>query len=114
MKVSHKWLCDFVELPSDRWTVERVSRVLTDLGLEVEDVVDASAVLGNIVVGKVLEKQPHPKADKLSVCTVDVGAETKTIVCGAANVAAGQTVPVALVGAVVPSAGFAIEERPRR
>jgi phenylalanyl-tRNA synthetase beta chain len=114
MKVSHKWLCDFVELPSDRWTVERVSRVLTDLGLEVEDVVDASAVLGNIVVGKVLEKQPHPKADKLSVCTVDVGAETKTIVCGAANVAAGQTVPVALVGAVVPSAGFAIEERPLR
>ncbi|MBM4178388.1 MAG: phenylalanine--tRNA ligase subunit beta [Ignavibacteria bacterium] len=114
MKVSHKWLCDFVELPSDRWTVERVSRVLTDLGLEVEDVVDASAVLANIVVGKVLEKQPHPKADKLSVCTVDVGAETKTIVCGAANVAAGQTVPVALVGAVVPSAGFAIEERPLR
>lgn len=114
MKISHKWLCDFVELPSDRWTVDRVSRVLTDLGLEVEDVVDASATLANIVVGKVLEKQSHPKADKLSVCTVDIGSETKTIVCGAANVAAGQTVPVALVGAIVPSAGFAIEERPLR
>ncbi len=114
MKISHKWLCDFVVLPSDRWTVDRVSRVLTDLGLEVEDVADASATLANIVVGKVLEKQSHPKADKLSVCKVDIGSETKTIVCGAANVAAGQTVPVALVGAIVPAAGFAIEERPLR
>ena len=114
MKVSHKWLCEFVDLPADRWTPERVSRVLTDLGLEVEDVVDTSSALKSFVVGKVVSKEAHPKADKLSVCTVDVGAGTRTIVCGAANVAAGQTVPVALVGAVVPSAGFAIEERPLR
>jgi phenylalanyl-tRNA synthetase beta chain len=114
MKVSHKWLCEFADLPADRWTPERVSRVLTDLGLEVEDVVDTSSALRNFVVGKVVSKEAHPKADKLSVCTVDVGAGTRTIVCGAANVAAGQTVPVALVGAFVPSAGFAIEERPLR
>jgi phenylalanyl-tRNA synthetase beta chain len=114
MKVSHKWLCEFVDLPADRWTPERVSRVLTDLGLEVEDVVDTSSALKNFVVGKVVSKEAHPKADKLSVCTLDVGAGTRTIVCGAANVAAGQTVPVALIGAVVPSAGFAIEERPLR
>jgi phenylalanyl-tRNA synthetase beta chain len=114
MKVSHKWLCEFVDLPADRWTPERVSRVLTDLGLEVEDVVDTSSALKSFVVGKVVSKEAHPKADKLSVCTVDVGAGTRTIVCGAANVASGQTVPVALIGAVVPSAGFAIEERPLR
>ncbi|MBU3698491.1 MAG: phenylalanine--tRNA ligase subunit beta [Candidatus Kapabacteria bacterium] len=115
MKISHRWLQEFVALPASEWGSERVSKVLTDLGLEVEDVLDMSAVLDGFVVGHVVDRQPHPKADKLSVCTVDVGQGTpKTIVCGAANVAAGQTVPVALVGAVVPSAGFAIEERPLR
>jgi len=115
MKISHRWLQDFVALPASEWTPQKVQKVLTDLGLEVEDIVDMSSVLQGFVVGRVLDKQPHPKADKLSVCTVDVGqAEPKTIVCGAPNVAAGQTVPVAMVGAVVPSAGFAIEERPLR
>lgn len=115
MKISHRWLQEFVALPASEWTPQRVQKVLTDLGLEVEDIVDMSSVLQGFVVGRVLDKQAHPKADKLSVCTVDVGqAEPKTIVCGAPNVAAGQTVPVALVGAVVPSAGFAIEERPLR
>jgi phenylalanyl-tRNA synthetase beta chain len=115
MKISHRWLQEFVALPASEWTPQRVQKVLTDLGLEVEDIVDMSSVLQGFVVGCVLEKQPHPKADKLSVCMVDVGlSEPKTIVCGASNVAAGQTVPVALVGAVVPSAGFAIEERPLR
>lgn len=115
MKISHRWLQEFVDLPAPVWTPQRVQKVLTDLGLEVEDIHDMSSVLQGFVVGRVLDKQAHPKADKLSVCTVDVGqAEPKTIVCGAPNVAAGQTVPVALVGAVVPSAGFAIEERPLR
>lgn len=115
MKISHRWLQEFVSLPASEWTPQRVQKVLTDLGLEVEDIVDMSSVLQGFVVGRVLDKQPHPKADKLSVCSVDVGQnEPKTIVCGAKNVAAGQTVPVALVGAVVPSAGFAIEERPLR
>lgn len=115
MKISHRWLQEFVALPAAEWNPERVATVLTDLGLEVEDVVDMSKVLRGFVVGHVLDKQPHPKADKLSVCTVDIGQEApKTIVCGAKNVAAGQRVPVAAVGAVVPSAGFAIEERPLR
>ena len=115
MKISHRWLQEFVALPASEWTPQRVQKVLTDLGLEVEDIVDMSSVLQGFVVGRVLDRQAHPKADKLSVCTVDVGlSEPKTIVCGASNVAAGQTVPVALVGAIVPSAGFAIEERPLR
>ena len=54
------------------------------------------------VVGKVLSVEKHPDADKLSVCEVDAGDGTRTIVCGAPNVAAGQTVPVALPGAVMP------------
>lgn len=55
------------------------------------------------VIGHVLEKNKHPNADKLSVCTVDVGSETLQIVCGAQNVEAGQKVVVAKVGAVMPS-----------
>ncbi len=54
------------------------------------------------VVGKVLSVEPHPDADRLSVCEVDAGGGKRTIVCGAPNVAAGQTVPVALPGAVMP------------
>ncbi|MER2090936.1 MAG: YtpR family tRNA-binding protein [Sporosarcina sp.] len=55
------------------------------------------------VVGHVLNKEKHPNADKLSICTVDVGSETVQIVCGAPNVDAGQKIVVAKVGAVMPS-----------
>src|SRR4051794_41433367 len=59
----------------------------------------------NFVVGRVLEAEQHPDADRLSVCKVDDGSggEPRTIVCGAPNVAAGQTVAVALPGAVMPN-----------
>ena len=60
------------------------------------------AALEHFVVGKVLTAEQHPDADRLTVCTVDVGAETRQIVCGAPNVAAGQTVAVAGPGAVMP------------
>jgi len=115
MKVSQRWLQEFVDLDPAEWGPARVSDVLTGLGLEVEDVEDMSATLSGFVVGKVLTKEKHPKADKLSVCTVDVGDGTpRTIVCGASNVEAGQTVAVALVGAVVPTAQFTIVARPLR
>ena len=55
------------------------------------------------VIGHVLKKESHPNADKLSVCTVDVGSDTLQIVCGASNIAEGQKVVVAKVGAVMPS-----------
>jgi len=109
MKLSHRWLQEFVDLDPATWTPERVSTVLTDLGLEVEHIENMAETLRGFVVGRVLTKEAHPKADKLSVCTVDVGdASPRTIVCGAPNVAAGQTVPVALVGARVPTADLVI------
>jgi phenylalanyl-tRNA synthetase beta chain len=115
MKLSHRWLQEFVDLDPATWTPERVSTVLTDLGLEVEHIENMAETLRGFVVGRVLTKEAHPKADKLSVCTVDVGdGSPRTIVCGAPNVAAGQTVPVALVGARVPTADFVIESRPLR
>jgi phenylalanyl-tRNA synthetase beta chain len=73
-------------------------------GTEVERVAEVGPPLGDgFVIGRVLECQRHPNADRLSVCSVDTGdGEARTIVCGAPNVAAGQTVPVALPGATMP------------
>jgi phenylalanyl-tRNA synthetase beta chain len=102
MKVSVKWLRELVDLPMD---VEELARALTMGGLEVEEIAPVAAPFSGIVVAKVMSVAPHPNADKLRVTEVDAGTgETLTIVCGAPNVAAGQRVPCALVGAKLPSA----------
>ncbi|AGW13203.1 phenylalanine--tRNA ligase subunit beta [Megalodesulfovibrio gigas] len=106
MRVSCSWLREFV---SFEITPAQLGDRLTMQGLEVEDLFNPFAALEHVVVGRVLTREPHPQAEKLSVCTVDVGqAATLTIVCGAPNVAAGQVVPVALPGAVLPN-GMAIK-----
>ncbi len=102
MKLSLTWLKTFApDLSSDRHTI--ASR-LTSLGIEVEGTEQLGGTFTNVVIGKVRDCQKHPNADKLSLCKVDVGkanpsGELLSIVCGAPNVAAGQTVAVALVGA---------------
>jgi len=99
MKISYNWLKDFVNtsLP-----VNTVETILTDLGLEVEGVESFESIKGSlegIVVGKVMECEKHPNADRLKVTNVDIGKkEIVQIVCGAPNVAKGQWVPVAKVG----------------
>ncbi len=112
MKISHAWLEDFVGLDPTKWAPERVAEVLTDLGLEVEHIHNPETAYARFVVGYVQACEPHPKADKLSVCTVEVGEDQpRTIVCGASNVRAGQYVVVALDGAVIPGAGITIGKR---
>jgi phenylalanyl-tRNA synthetase beta chain len=112
MLISQNWLKEFVDFTA---TPEELERVLTMLGLEVDKIDRPGEKLKNFVVGAVLTKEKHPNADKLSVCTVDVGGGVvNTIVCGAANVAAGQKVPIALDGAVMPNGGFTIEKRKLR
>lgn len=99
MKISKNWLQDFIktDLRSDK-----IGEYLTDIGLEVEGIEKFESIKGSlqgIVVGKVLTCEQHPNADKLKKTTVDVGAgKILNIVCGAPNVAAGQVVPVAVVG----------------
>ena len=99
MKISNNWLKDFIK--TDIKT-ERIGEFLTDIGLEVEGIEKFESVKGSlegIVVGKVLTCEKHPNADKLKKTTVDVGnLKILNIVCGAPNVAEGQTVPVAVVG----------------
>jgi len=115
MTISLQWLQEYLELNWSAWPIERLCNALTDVGLEVEHIDDKAAALQHFVVGYVRDRQPHPKADKLSVCTVDVGEpDLRTIVCGAHNVAAGQFVPVAIDGAVVPNGCFVIGRRTLR
>ena len=104
MKAPLSWLREYV--PIDMGVDEIASR-LALTGTEVERVAEVGVPGGEnlryFVVGKVLECRRHPDADKLSVCVVDVGdASPRTIVCGAPNVAAGQTVAVVLPGGVMP------------
>lgn len=99
MRVLQSWLKDYLKfnIPAEE-LVER----LTMLGLEFESVERLGKQLDGFVVGHVVECTRHPNADRLTVCRVDVGAEVLQIVCGAPNVAAGQKVPVGVVGATVP------------
>ena len=106
MRFSEAWLREWVNPPIDTQTL---SAQLTMAGLEVDAVEPAAPPFSGVVVGLVLAADPHPNAEKLRVCRVDVGqGEPLQIVCGAANVAAGMRVPAALVGAVLPG-GFKIK-----
>lgn len=87
-----------VELTEE--VLAQIQQALDKNNVDVKLDVDLSP---KFVIGHVLEKDRHPNADRLSVCTVDVGTETLQIVCGASNVDAGQKVVVAKVGAVMPS-----------
>lgn len=100
MIISKHWLNEWVDLSGV--SGETLLKTLNSIGLEVDSYKEIR-VPKNIVVGYVKSRDKHPDADKLSVCQVDVGSETLQIVCGAKNVEAGQFVPVALVGAVMPN-----------
>jgi phenylalanyl-tRNA synthetase beta chain len=99
MRISYNWLKQFIKIDLKS---EETSAILTDLGLEVEAVEKYQSVPGGlegVVVGHVLSCEKHPDADRLKVTQVDLGTGTPVqIVCGAANVAAGQKVPVATIG----------------
>ncbi|HET6263840.1 MAG TPA: phenylalanine--tRNA ligase subunit beta [Usitatibacter sp.] len=100
MRVSVAWLRELVDV---RLTVPELARTFTMAGLEVEEIAPVAGDFSGIVVGHVKSVSPHPNADKLRVTEVDAGTgELLSIVCGAPNVAVGQKVPCALVGAKLP------------
>lgn len=98
MKLTLRWLSDFVDLPGD---AELVADALDNLGFEVEEMRKLEPSFRGVIVGRVLDVGPHPDADKIRVCQVDVGTEVLEIVCGAWNFEAGAIVPVAVPGAVL-------------
>ena len=102
MQFPESWLREFCDPPIG--TAELAEK-LTMAGLEVENLRAVAPPFHGVVVAKVLSVAPHPNADRLRVCEVDVGAaETLSIVCGAPNVRAGMKAPCALVGAELPPA----------
>ncbi|RZM12036.1 MAG: phenylalanine--tRNA ligase subunit beta, partial [Pedobacter sp.] len=102
MKISYNWLKQFLQISQ---TPQELSLILTNIGLEVESLDRVQPVVGGLeglVIGEVLTCVQHPNADRLRVTTVNAGgSEVLQIVCGAPNVAAGQKVVVAPVGAMV-------------
>ena len=108
MYISLNWLKDFVKIPT-KIKPEEIAAGLTSHTVEVEGLVKQEEQYKQVVVGQVLEVNKHPNADRLRVTLVDVKKKKLTIVCGAPNVAVGQFVPVALVGANLPN-GLEIKE----
>lgn len=107
MLVSKEWLDDYVKVDVP---VETLAEKITRSGIEIEEIIDFTKDIKNLVVGYVESIEKHPDADKLNVCQVNVGDEVKQIVCGAPNVAAGQTVIVCLPGGRLPG-GIKIKKR---
>jgi phenylalanyl-tRNA synthetase beta chain len=108
LKVSLKWLKDYVDLSGI--AADDIVEKLTTTGLEVDDVIDYSKLFENYVVGHVVEKVKHPNADKLSLCRVDNGEQVLDVVCGAPNVDSDQKVVLAKSGAVLPDTDFTIKK----
>jgi phenylalanyl-tRNA synthetase beta chain len=117
LKVPVSWLREYVETTA---TPHELARRLSLSSLEVDRVIDAGVPdaagnRGRFVVGRVVSAEPHPNADRLQLCQVDVGnREPQQIVCGAWNFGAGATVAVGLPGALLPGFPGPLEERPLR
>ncbi|MCX6112759.1 MAG: phenylalanine--tRNA ligase subunit beta [Proteobacteria bacterium] len=101
MRISLNWLGTFLDI--DKSKASFIADALTNRGIEVEAIEFQSKGLEKVVVGKIITKDKHPNADKLSVLSVDVGKETLQIVCGASNMKSGDKVAVSLVGAELPN-----------
>jgi phenylalanyl-tRNA synthetase beta chain len=103
MKISLKWLSDYVDVAEFFAKPQDLASLLTGAGLEVEGIEDLASRYRHVVVGHILEKGQHPSADRLSLCQVATGeGVVQQIVCGAQNHKAGDNVVVALPGAILP------------
>jgi len=110
MKISLRWLNDFIQLDDYFDRASELAKILTSAGLEVEAVENPGEALKNVVVAHVVKLDRHPNADRLTVCQVDIGGGTVTqIVCGAKNHKQGDKVVASLPGAVLPG-NFAIKK----
>ena len=106
MKFTLSWLKEHLDTNA---SVEEIAETLTDLGLEVEEVVDPAAKLKSFTIGKVLKAEQHPDADRLRVCEVETDGGIKQIICGAPNAREGITVVVAKPGTYVPGIDTTIQ-----
>ena len=111
MKLPLSWLKDFVNI--DDIQPKELADKLLNIGFEVEEIIYTGENIENVVVGKILDIKKHFSADKLQICTVDVGKEITTIVTGATNVAVGDKVPVALNDSYLPTGAHIVSSELR-
>ena len=95
MIITRSWLEEFIDI--SKIPTDDICKTLNAIGFEV-DSLERISIAPKVVIGKVLEKEKHPDADKLNICQIDLGTHQVQIVCGAKNVEVGQFVPVATVG----------------
>ncbi|MDP2865153.1 MAG: phenylalanine--tRNA ligase subunit beta, partial [Elusimicrobiota bacterium] len=98
MKIIYSWLSDFIENPPP---AEELAAKLNRIGLKVEELKKTGASFSGVCVGQILKIDRHPNADKLALVDVHDGAGTLRVVCGAKNIAVGQKIPFAKVGAML-------------
>ncbi|CAD5921241.1 Phenylalanine--tRNA ligase beta subunit [Planktothrix tepida] len=108
MRISLNWLRELVDI---QMTPQELAETLTVAGFEVEDIEDWRSWADGVVLGKILQAEQHPNADKLRVCQVDISAsEPLNIVCGAPNAAAGMVVAVATLGTYLPKIDLTLKK----
>ena len=100
MQISLNWLKEYVSV---NLGPKEVGDLLTMAGSEVDAVTEVGSELDGVVVGHIISVSPHPNADKLSLCEVDTGSGTCSIVCGAQNIKPGDKAPLALTGTTLPN-----------
>ncbi|GBE24846.1 phenylalanine--tRNA ligase beta subunit [bacterium BMS3Bbin02] len=108
MKFPLSWLREFIDIPDIE--IADIVEAFESLGHEVEEAYELNAAFSGVIVGKVVQVAPHPNADKVRVCQVDIGSGVSEIICGAWNFEAGAYVPVAVPGAVLGD-DFTITQR---
>ena len=99
MKIAYSWLCEYLENPP---AADELIAKMNRIGLKVEGTEKTGPQFTGVVAAKILAIEQHPNADKLHIVTVDHGSGTQKLVCGAQNIAVGQTVPLARLGAKLP------------
>lgn len=97
MKLSYNWLKEYIDIP---YSPEILADKITMAGIEVEEIIDKGDVPNGVVVGEILERNPHPNADKLSICRVSDGNEVFDVICGAPNCISGLKTAFAKIGTV--------------
>lgn len=107
MKFTLSWLKDHLETDA---SLADIGKALTSIGLEVEDIIDPATTLTGFVTGHVQTAEKHPDADRLRLCTVDIGERMLQVVCGAPNARAGIKVAVAVPGCVIPATGDVLKK----
>ncbi len=107
MKFTFSWLKKFLDTTAD---IETIATTLTELGLEVEKIIDRSDELKDFIIVEIIDINPHPNADRLKICSVYNGKEIFKIVCGAPNVIVGMKSVLASVGTLIPNGEFKIKK----